>query len=223
MPQAIVVPISARGSNMHALIDASRLCGAAFRVLQVLSDRPAAPGLAAATAAGVTAQGILHTPGETRSAYDDRLIEAIDRSAPVLVVLAGFMRILSAQFVQHFAGRLLNIHPSLLPKHPGLHTHRRALAAGDVEHGATVHFVTEQLDSGPRVLQARVPVQPGDTEDSLATRLLAREHLIYPLAVQWFCEGRLCCKEQLAWLDGRPLREPVQYDEQLQDTQLTAS
>jgi phosphoribosylglycinamide formyltransferase-1 len=219
----IVVLISGRGSNMLALLEAGRQRGAAFALSQVLSDQPGAPGLAAATAGGVAAQGIAHEPGETRSAYDDRLIQAIDRSAPVLVVLAGFMRILSPGFVRHYAGRLLNIHPSLLPKYPGLHTHRRALEAGDAEHGATVHFVTEELDAGPRVLQVRVPVNPGDTQDTLGARLLAREHLIYPLAVRWFCEGRLRCWEQLAWLDGRPLHEPVQYDEQQHDAQRAAS
>jgi phosphoribosylglycinamide formyltransferase-1 len=123
------------------------------------------------------------------------------------------MRILSASFVERFAGRILNIHPSLLPKFVGLHTHRRALEAREAEHGVTVHFVTEQLDGGPRVLQARVPIVPGDTEATLSQRVLVQEHIIYPLAVNWFCQGRLRCEAGKAWLDGRPLNEPVQISD----------
>jgi phosphoribosylglycinamide formyltransferase-1 len=128
-----------------------------------------------------------------------------------LIVLAGFMRILSAQFVSRFAGRILNIHPSLLPKHPGLHTHRRVLQAHDPQHGATVHFVTEELDGGPPIIQARVAVTADDNEASLAARVQAEEHRIYPLAVRWFCEGRLRYDAGHAWLDGRILREPVLF------------
>jgi phosphoribosylglycinamide formyltransferase-1 len=146
-----------------------------------------------------------------RTAYDRRLADAIRDCSPSLIVLAGFMRILSAPFVADFAGKILNIHPSLLPKYPGLHTHRRALEARESEHGATVHFVTEQLDGGPPVIQARVAVAAGDDEASLAARVQVQEHLIYPLAVRWFCEGRLRCDAGQAWLDGQPLKQPVQY------------
>jgi phosphoribosylglycinamide formyltransferase-1 len=153
------------------------------------------------------------TEGVDRAAYDRALAEAIDAVSPSLIVLAGFMRILTAQFVQRFAGKILNIHPSLLPKYPGLHTHRRAIEAGDKLHGATVHFVTEELDGGPRIIQARVAVAADDTEDSLALRVLAQEHRIYPLAVSWFCEGRLRYQTGNAQLDGRPLSEPIQYND----------
>jgi phosphoribosylglycinamide formyltransferase-1 len=139
------------------------------------------------------------------------LAAAVKECSPSLVVLAGFMRILSPPFVAEFAGRMLNIHPSLLPKYPGLHTHRRALQAHDPEHGATVHFVTEKLDGGPPVIQARVAVTAADDEHSLALRVQTVEHRIYPLAVRWFCQGRLRYAEGRAWLDGRALTEPVQF------------
>jgi phosphoribosylglycinamide formyltransferase 1 len=207
----IVILISGRGSNMQALIESSRRPDAAYSVAQVLSDQPDAAGLAIARESGVAAQAIPSPKGTSRQAYGERLAAAIDPHQPALVALAGFMRILSPAFVHHYAGRLLNIHPSLLPKYIGLHTHQRALDAGDAEHGATVHFVTEQLDEGPRILQARVPVHPGDTEDSLSARVIDQEHRIYPLAVNWFCQGRLRSDEKRAWLDGKALDEPVQY------------
>ncbi len=140
---------------------------------------------------GVPAQALDAAGTADRAAYDRTLAAAIGECSPSLIVLAGFMRILSAPFVARFAGRILNIHPSLLPKFPGLHTHRRALEAHEAEHGATVHFVTEQLDGGPPIIQARVAVRPDDDEASLAARVQAQEHRIYPLAVRWFCEGRL--------------------------------
>ncbi|CCK08028.1 Phosphoribosylglycinamide formyltransferase [Cronobacter sakazakii 696] len=132
-------------------------------------------------------------------------MQEIDAYAPDLVVLAGYMRILSPAFVAHYEGRLLNIHPSLLPKYPGLHTHRQALANGDDEHGTSVHFVTDELDGGPVILQARVPVFPGDSEEDVTARVQAQEHAIYPLVVSWFVEGRLAMREGRAWLDGQPL------------------
>jgi phosphoribosylglycinamide formyltransferase-1 len=207
----IVILISGRGSNMRALIEASRRPGAAYTVAQVLSDQPDAAGLASARESGIAVQAVPCPKGTSRQAYGERLAAAIDPSEPALVALAGFMRILSPGFVHHYAGRLLNIHPSLLPKYTGLHTHRRALNAGDAEHGATVHFVTEQLDEGPRIVQARVPVHAGDTEDSLSARVIAQEHRIYPLAVDWFCQGRLRSDNQRAWLDDKPLDTPVQF------------
>jgi len=206
-PQPIVVLISGRGSNMRALVEHSRADARAYEVVRVLSDKPAAAGLALARDLGVAAAAV-----PASAEYDRRLAAAIDECAPALIVLAGFMRILSPEFVSRYAGRILNIHPSLLPKYPGLHTHRAVLAAGDTLHGATVHFVTAELDGGPPIIQAIVPVRPGDDEATLAARVQAEEHHIYPLAVGWYCEGRLRCREGRAWLDGEALGVPVQYD-----------
>jgi len=195
---------------MRAIIEQSRSADAPFVVARVFSDNPDAAGLELARGLGVEAQA-LNPKGVGRAAYDRELAVAIGACSPSLIVLAGFMRILTPQFTTDFAGRLLNIHPSLLPKYPGLHTHRRALEAHDAEHGATVHFVTEQLDGGPRVLQARIGVTADDDEASLAARVQTQEHRIYPLAIRWFCEGRLRYGEGRAWLDGRLLHEPVQF------------
>jgi phosphoribosylglycinamide formyltransferase-1 len=183
----IVILISGRGSNMLALLDA-RLPAT---VCAVLSNDPQALGLASARGRGIAASAIDHRRHADRAAFDAALSEAIDAHRPDLVVLAGFMRILTDGFVQRYAGRLVNIHPSLLPSFPGLHTHRRALEAGVRVHGCTVHFVTPTLDHGPVIVQAAVPVLPDDTEDTLAARVLREEHRIYPQAVRWFCEGRL--------------------------------
>jgi phosphoribosylglycinamide formyltransferase-1 len=209
----IVILISGRGSNMRALIEKSRDAASSYEVVLVLSDKSAAAGLAAARDLGVPASAVVPADSVGRAAYDRFLAAAIDACAPSLIVLAGFMRILSAEFVARYSGRILNIHPSLLPKYPGLHTHRRVLEAHESEHGATVHFVTEQLDGGPGVIQARVRVNPDDDADSLAARVQAEEHRIYPLAVRWFCEGRLRYAEGRAWLDGKVLSGPVQYGE----------
>jgi phosphoribosylglycinamide formyltransferase-1 len=196
---------------MRSLIEQSRDPGARYTVCRVFSDRPDAAGLALARNLGVSAQALVAAETTDRAAYDRALAAAIQVYSPSLIVLAGFMRILSAQFVRDFAGKILNIHPSLLPKFPGLHTHRRALEAHEPEHGATVHFVTERLDAGPRVIQARIAVTANDDEASLAARVQAQEHRIYPVAVRWFCEGRLRYDAGCAWLDGRLLREPVQF------------
>jgi phosphoribosylglycinamide formyltransferase-1 len=209
--QPIVVLISGRGSNMRALIEESRSPDAPYTVCKVFSDKPDAAGLEAARVLGVPAQALAADKQSDRAAYDRGLAAAMRECSPSLIVLAGFMRILSAPFVAEFAGKILNIHPSLLPKYPGLHTHRRALEARESEHGATVHFVTEQLDGGPRVIQARVAVAAGDDERSLAARVQVQEHRIYPLAVRWFCDGRLRYDAGQAWLDGQPLKQPVQY------------
>jgi phosphoribosylglycinamide formyltransferase 1 len=195
---------------MRALIERSKAADAAYTVVSVLSDRADAGGLEIARQLGVEARAVPRATGSERADYDRVLAAAITEYSPSLVVLAGFMRILSAEFVARFAGRILNIHPSLLPKYAGLHTHRRVLEARETEHGVTVHFVTEQLDGGPAVLQARVPILPGDTETTLSHRVLIQEHIIYPLAVNWFCQGRLRCEGGKAWLDGRPLDEAVQ-------------
>ena len=183
----IVVLISGRGSNMEALLRAP-LGGT---IAAVISNVPDAPGLTTARAHGVSASLVDHRQYANRSAFDAALSEAIDAHRPDLVALAGFMRVLTPEFIARYDARLLNIHPSLLPAFPGLHTHRRALEAGVRVHGCTVHFVTPEVDRGPIVVQAAVPVLASDTEESLAGRVLEQEHRIYPLAVRWFCEGRL--------------------------------
>ncbi len=198
---------------MRALIEQSRSDAAPYCIVKVFSDRPAAAGLETARTLGVPAQAVPGIPGTPRAAFEHELAAAIRACSPRLIVLAGFMRILSADFIAEFSGSILNIHPSLLPKYPGLHTHRRVLEAGETRHGATVHFVTEELDAGPAVIQARVAVRPNDDEASLAARVQVQEHRIYPLAVRWFCEGRLRCKAGQAWLDGKALTAPVQLEE----------
>ena len=187
----IVILISGRGSNMEAIVRAQQAEAWPARIAAVISNKPDAKGLAFAASHGIPTAVVPNKEFPTREAFDAALQETIDRFNPDLVVLAGFMRILTAPFVEHYAGRMLNIHPSLLPLFPGLHTHRQALDAGVAEHGATVHFVTAELDHGPAVIQAHIPVLPGDTEDSLAERLLAEEHVIYPKAVRLFIEDRL--------------------------------
>lgn len=185
--KTIVILISGRGSNMEALLDA-RLPA---RIAAVISNNPAARGLVTARDRGIATAVVDHRAYPDRDGFDAALAAEIDRHSPDLVVLAGFMRILTEPFIGRYRGRLMNIHPSLLPAFPGLDTHRRALAAGARTHGCTVHFVTPQLDSGPIIVQAAVPVLPGDTEEKLAARVLAEEHRIYPQAVRWFCENRL--------------------------------
>lgn len=187
----IVILISGRGSNMQAIVERCAEQGWPARVVAVIANRAQAGGLAYAQAQGIATALVDHQAHATREAFDDALAQAIDAFAPNLVVLAGFMRVLGAAFVQRFDGRLLNIHPSLLPAFPGLHTHRRALQAGCKAVGATVHFVTAELDHGPIVMQGVVPVLRGDDEHALAARVLATEHAIYPLAVRWFVEGKL--------------------------------
>ncbi|MSQ53618.1 MAG: phosphoribosylglycinamide formyltransferase [Betaproteobacteria bacterium] len=185
--KSIVILISGRGSNMQAIIEANL----PVRVAVVISNRPEAAGLAWAARRGIATQTVDDRAYKTREAFDDALAGAIEAHRPDLVVLAGFMRILGDLFVVRFAGRMLNIHPSLLPVFPGLHTHRRAIEAGVKVHGASVHFVTPALDHGPIVIQAAVPVLPDDDEDLLAARVLEVEHRIYPNAVRWFAEDRL--------------------------------
>ncbi|MCA1928498.1 phosphoribosylglycinamide formyltransferase [Rheinheimera sp.] len=200
--KSIVVLISGSGSNLQAILDA---CSAGFidgKVTAVLSNKAKAYGLERAKKAGSKAIVLDHKAYADRAAYDRDLIATIDQHQPDLVVLAGFMRILTPEFVQHYQGRLLNIHPSLLPKYQGLNTHQRAIDAGDTEHGCSVHFVTAELDGGPVILQAKVPVFPGDDADTVAERVHEQEHRIYPLVVRWFCQNRLQQQSDKALLDG---------------------
>jgi phosphoribosylglycinamide formyltransferase-1 len=191
----IVILISGRGSNMEAIVRACEAQAWPARIAAVISNKPDAAGLEFAQAHGIPTAVVPSKSFAAREDFDAALQDTVDGFAPDLVVLAGFMRILTPGFVAHYAGRMLNIHPSLLPLFPGLHTHRQALAAGVREHGATVHFVTAELDHGPAVLQARMDVRPGDTEESLATRLLDQEHVIYPKAVRLFIEDRLSIED----------------------------
>lgn len=180
----LVILISGRGSNMQSIVHAIQDNQLAAEVAAVISNRPDAPGLDFARTAGIHTDILDHTGFSSREDFDQQLIRLIDQFSPDYVVLAGFMRILSEPFVQHYANRLINIHPSLLPKFKGMHTHRRALEAGETEHGATVHFVTHELDAGPVILQAKVPVLENDTETSLAARVLIEEHKLYPDALR---------------------------------------
>jgi phosphoribosylglycinamide formyltransferase-1 len=192
---AVVVLISGGGTNLQAIIDRSHE-DLPIEIRAVISNRPGAEGLQRAAKAGIETRILQHTRFEDRDSYERALIEQVDSFEPELVVLAGFMRILTPVFVRHYAGRLLNIHPSLLPKYRGLKTHQRALDAGDALHGASVHFVTDELDGGPSIVQAQVPVLAGDDAERLAARVLQKEHQIYPLAIRWFAERRLKLDEE---------------------------
>ncbi|HET8692020.1 MAG TPA: phosphoribosylglycinamide formyltransferase [Steroidobacteraceae bacterium] len=211
MALPFAVLISGRGSNMLALAQAVREGRIDGRIVAVISDRADAAGLAAARELGLPTAVLAPAPGEDRAAYGSRLAAAIDAAGAELVVLAGFMRILDAAFVRAYEGRLLNIHPSLLPAYRGLHTHRRVIEAGERQHGCTVHFVTEELDAGPPVIQGRLATRPGEGEEALSARVQQLEHIIYPRAVAWFAEGRLRMNDGVALLDGRPAG-PVRYE-----------
>lgn len=200
-----VVLISGNGSNLQALIDACASGRIKGQLVGVLSNKAEAYGLVRAKQAGIPTQVLSNADFASREAYDAALIAALQCWQPDLLVMAGFMRILTPAFVQHFAGRMLNIHPSLLPKYQGVKTHARAIAAGDSEHGASVHFITEELDGGPVVLQAKVPIFDDDSVDELAERVLTQEHQIYPLVINWFCLGRLKMENNQAWLDNHCL------------------
>ena len=212
MACTIVALISGRGSNLQAIIDAAQTGAIPARIAAVISNEPNAPGLERARQAGIETRALNHRAFAKRTDFEAELQDNIDAFQPDLLLLAGFMRVLGELFVKHYLGRMLNIHPSLLPKYRGLDTHARALAAGERWHGASVHFVTPELDGGPVVLQGRVPVLSDDTPDSLAARVLTQEHRIYPQAVAWFCEGRLRWQNGQVFLDSALLAEPKVFD-----------
>jgi phosphoribosylglycinamide formyltransferase-1 len=209
LPFAVL--ISGRGSNLLALERATRDGRVDGRITMVVSDQPGAAGVGAARALGLDT-AVLEARGMDRAAYGVALSALLEKSGVGLVALAGFMRILDGGFVRRWQGRLLNIHPSLLPAYRGLHTHRRVLEAGERSHGCTVHYVVEELDTGPAIIQGRLAVRPGEDEAALSARVQRLEHIIYPQAVAWFAGGRLAWRDGAAWLDGRPL-EPVVVEE----------
>ncbi|BFM12523.1 phosphoribosylglycinamide formyltransferase [Simiduia litorea] len=204
----VVVLLSGGGTNLQALIDSAATSELGAQLVGVISNRPAAFGLERAAKAGIATRLLDHTAFDSREAFDTALMAEIDQFQPDIVVLAGFMRILTPAFTEHYLGKMLNIHPSLLPKFQGLHTHQRAIDAGDNCHGVTVHFVTAELDGGPAAIQAIVPIEQQDDAASLAQRVQVQEHIIYPMAVNWLASGRLRYQAGKAWLDGSPL--PVQ-------------
>lgn len=207
MPLRLVVLISGNGSNLQAILDAIAAGRLAARVCAVISNRAGAHGLERARLAEVDTEVIEPAPYADRADYDKALMARIDAHRPDLVILAGFMRILSPEFVHHYMGRMLNIHPSLLPKYRGLNTHQRALDAGETEHGCSVHFVTPELDGGPVIARARVEVRPDDDAATLAARVQASEHRLYPQVIGWYVQGRLQLEGDQVLLDERPLTE----------------
>lgn len=200
-PCKLVILLSGGGTNLQAFIEAVANQTLNAQIAAVISNKPDAYGLHRAQSAGLVTQVVDHTEFDSRETFDQALAETIETYCPDLLILAGFMRILTPMFVSRFKGKIMNIHPSLLPKYPGLHTHRRAIEAGDKESGASVHFVTSELDGGPVIIQAGVPIVSGDDEEILAQRVLEREHIIYPMASQWFAEGRLQLKDDKVVLD----------------------
>ena len=204
-PCRIVVLISGNGSNLQAIIDAIGAGQIPAEIVAVVSDKADAYGLERAKKAGIPGEVLLYADYKDRQKYDQALIDLIDHYQADLIVLAGFMRILTDEFVNHYLGRMLNIHPSLLPKYKGLNTHQRVLEAGDREHGATVHFVTPELDSGPIILQSKITVQNGDNAPQLAQRIHEIEHQIYPQVISWFAEGRLCLSGNTVLLDQKAI------------------
>ncbi len=201
----IVVLLSGSGSNLQAIIDRITEGKLNARIMAVISNKADAYGLQRAQQAGIPTEVIEHHQFDSRESFDTQLIKTIDKYQPELIVLAGFMRILTDEFVNHYYGKMINIHPSLLPKYRGLHTHRRALEAGDKEHGLSIHFVSSELDGGPVILQKSVPVMTGDTEQILSQRVLTEEHNAYPQVIQWIAEKRLKLSGNQVLLDGKPV------------------
>ncbi len=208
---AIVILISGNGSNLQAIMDAINDDELPVKICAVFSNCQNAKGLHRATSAGIPTEVLNNKYFSDREAYDSALHTRIDHYRPDLVVLAGFMRILSRTFVTHYAGRLLNIHPSLLPAFTGLNTHQRVIEEGAREHGASVHFVTEELDAGPVIIQARIPVSNADSAETLAKKIKHLEHQIYPLVIHWFAEGRVRLQENRIVFDRKPLADPLDY------------
>lgn len=206
-PHRLAVLISGSGTNLQAILDAISSGALHAQIAVVLSNKADAGGLARASQAGIPTEVLDHRQFDSREHFDQAMIDKLTPYQPDTVVLAGFMRILSPLFVRHYTGRLINIHPSLLPKYRGLHTHARALEAGDSHHGCSIHFVTEELDGGPLIAQARVEIESNDTPDSLSNRVQVREHQLYPLVLEWRAEQRLWLGEQGVMLDGKPLPE----------------
>ncbi|MEO8063262.1 MAG: phosphoribosylglycinamide formyltransferase [Pseudomonadota bacterium] len=207
LPVAVV--ISGRGSNMEAIVRASQVHGSRFKIVRVIADRDSAGGLGRAAALGIRTAVVPVKQFPDRETFDAALAAELDQSGARLVALAGFMRILSARFVERFEGRLLNIHPSLLPKYKGLDTHARALAAKDSHHGASVHYVTAELDGGPVIMQGRLRIRGGDTPDTVSARVHALEHIIYPHVCSLIAAGRIECRAGQVWFDGSPLAAPL--------------
>lgn len=205
MSLSVVVLISGSGSNLQALIDQSALGNLDISIKAVISNKKDAYGLERADKANIPTHAFSHKDYESRALYDQKLQETIDQYQPDLVVLAGFMRILTEEFTRHYQGKMFNIHPSLLPKYKGLNTHTRALEAKDEYHGVSVHFVSAELDAGAVIIQAKTKIEADDTEESLANKIHKLEHVIYPQAIQWFSEGRLIEKDSQAWLDDKAL------------------
>jgi len=207
----IVVLISGSGSNLQAIIDAVDTGKLHANIKAVISNRPNVKGLERAQSAGIPAITLDHTQFASREAFDQQLILEIEQYQPELIILAGFMRILTDEFVNHFKGRMLNIHPSLLPEFRGLNTHQRALEAGVKQHGVSVHYVSNELDGGPLVLQAVIDVNALDTAESLQQRIHQQEHIIYPMAIEWVAQHRLEVIEQQVYLDKQPLESPPKW------------
>lgn len=201
MKKRIIVLVSGNGSNLQAIINACQNNLINGKIVAVISNKPDVYSLMRAKQANIPSHVINYKEFATREAFDHQLQLQIEQYQPDLIVLAGYMRILTSHFVQHYSGKMLNIHPSLLPKYPGLNTHRRAMEAGDKEHGTTVHFVTDELDGGPIILQAKVPIFDNDEEQDIVERVLAQEHQIYPLVIKWFCDDRLTMINGRAYLD----------------------
>ncbi len=212
-PVSIAILFSGNGTNMQSIIHHVQRGHINARIACALSNQTGAYGLTRAQKAGIPTHIVRHDRYQTRKAFEEELIRVLERYQVKVIVLAGFMRILSEVFVDHFRHRILNIHPSLLPKYPGLHTHRRVLDAKESKHGCSVHFVTEGLDEGPVVIQAEVPVLVADEIESLTRRVLEKEHLVLPLAMKWLCQGKLYCNDGTVYFDGAALKTPIQLSE----------
>lgn len=210
-PASAAILISGSGTNLQAFIDSVARGDLDLEIRVVLSNKPGAAGLERARKAHISTECLEHGKFPERERFDAALVATLERYQPDLIILAGFMRVLTPVFIEHFRGRIFNIHPSLLPKYRGLNTHRRVLDAGDEWHGSTVHFATEELDGGPRIIQGRVPVKASDTAETLAARVLEIEHKIYPQAAALFAAGRLEYRDGHAWLDGERLDEPIRF------------